>query len=177
MKINTNIFIPLIFLILLIISRMLSDIPNFTPTISLIIFAGFYMQNRISAALVVLFSQLISDFFIGFYDSMIFVYMALIFIVYLSPIIIRKLNVVSVVAASTLSPSIFFIVSNFGVWFLMDLFPSNFDGLLSCYIAGIPFFKYSLISTILFSLTILVCHRIIKENGVTKSSKIPVRDK
>ena len=109
MKINTNIFIPLIFLILLIISRMLSDIPNFTPTISLIIFAGFYMQNRISAALVVLFSLLISDFFIGFYDSMIFVYMALIFIVYLSPIIIRKLNVVSVVAASTLSPSIFFI--------------------------------------------------------------------
>ena len=33
------------------------------------------------------------------------------------------------------------------------------------------------ISTILFSLTILVCHRIIKENGVTKSSKIPVSDK
>ena len=151
MKINTNIFIPLIFLILLIISRMLSDIPNFTPTISLIIFAGFYMQNRISAALVVLFSQLISDFFIGFYDSMIFVYMALIFIVYLSPIIIRKLNVVSVVAASTLSPSIFFIVSNFGVWFLSSTYEKDLNGLILCYYLAIPFFTKTLTSTIFFS--------------------------
>ena len=156
---------------------MLSDIPNFTPTISLIIFTGFYIQNRVFVALIILFSQLISDFFIGFYDSMIFVYSALMFIGYLSPIIIRKLNVLSVFAASILSPSIFFVVSNFGVWFSMDLYPANFDGLLSCYIAGIPFFKYSLTSTILFSLTILICHRIIRENYKTKPSRIPVRDK
>ncbi|MEC9206088.1 MAG: DUF6580 family putative transport protein [Pseudomonadota bacterium] len=171
-----NILVPLFLFILLIISRMLSDIPNFTPTISLIIFAGFYIQDRVFAASVILFSQIISDAFIGFHDSMMFVYLPLLLIGYLSPIIIRKLNILSVSIASVLSPSIFFIISNFGVWLTMGLYPGNLSGLLSCYVAGIPFFKYSLLSTILFSLTIFICHRIIEKNIKKNTSSVSVRD-
>jgi len=155
---------------------MLSDIPNFTPTISLIIFTGFFIQNRVFATSIIFFSQIISDVFIGFYDSMIFVYLPLLLIGYLSPIIIRKLNIISVSIASILSPSVFFVISNFGVWFTMGLYPENLNGLLSCYVAGLPFFKYSLLSTILFSLTILICHRIIDRNIKKDSSNVSIRD-
>ena len=46
---------------------------------------------------------------------------------------------------------VFFIVSNFGVWFSGFMYPLTFDGLLSCYIAAIPFFRATLASNILFS--------------------------
>jgi len=165
-----KIIIPITLLVLLIISRMLSDIPNFTPTISLIIFTGFYIQNRSLAILIIVISQLLSDLYIGYHSSMFFVYTAFLLIAYLSPLIIKKLNVTSVLFASILSPSIFFIITNFGVWFTMGLYSFNISGLLNSYIAGIPFFKYSLMSTILFSLTILVLHRTIAKRALVRSS-------
>ena len=85
---------------------------------------------------------------------MIFVYAAYISIALLSPIIMKKMNTKSIVLSSIISPSIFFIISNFGVWLMGSTYTFNLSGLIACYIAGIPFFDESLISTVLFALTI-----------------------
>ena len=151
---KVNLVIPMILFVLLVLSRMITDIPNFTATIALVIFTGYLIQNRLLSILVILTSQVASDLYLGIYSSMIFVYAAYISIALLSPIIMNKMNTKSVVLSSIISPSIFFIISNFGVWLTGSMYTFNLSGLITCYIAGIPFFDESLISTILFALTI-----------------------
>ena len=50
--------------------------------------------------------------------------------------------------------TIFFLVSNLGVWALSDLYTRNLEGLILCYTIAVPFLKISLIGTIIFSVHI-----------------------
>ena len=154
---------PIILFGLLVLSRMITDIPNFTATIALVMFTGYLIQNRLLSILIVLTSQVVSDLYLGIYSSMIFVYAAYISIVLLSPIIMNKINTKSVIFSSIISPSIFFIISNFGVWLTGSMYTFNLSGLITCYVAGIPFFDESLISTILFALTIFSIMKLIRK--------------
>ena len=54
------------------------------------------------------------------------------------------------VFGSLLGASLFFIITNFGVWTLGS-YTYTLEGLLLCYILAIPFFAYNLISTFIFS--------------------------
>jgi hypothetical protein len=49
------------------------------------------------------------------------------------------------IASLTIAGSIlFFLVTNFGVWWFFDTYPKNSHGLLACYVAGIPYFRGTL---------------------------------
>ena len=126
--------------ILLIVSRLITDIPNFTPTIALVIFTGYFIKNRYIVLLIILISQGISDFYIGLHESMFFVYFSFLLIAFISPLVIKKLNLSSVITASLIGPVIFFIISNFGVWYSMNIYSNDMRGLIECYLAGVPFF-------------------------------------
>ena len=158
---KVNLIMPMILFVLLVLSRMITEIPNFTATIALVMFTGYLIQNRFLSVLVILVSQVVSDLYLGIYSSMIFVYAAYISIALLSPIIMKKMNTKSVVLSSVISPSIFFIISNFGVWLIGATYTFNLSGLIACYVAGIPFFDESLISTVLFALTIFSIMKLI----------------
>ena len=153
--------IPIIMMTLLIISRMISDIPNFTATIALIMFTSYLIRDKLLSVLVILVSQIISDLYIGIYSSMFFVYGAYVFIALLSPIIMNKLSFKSVLISSLVTPTIFYIVSNFGVWITGSTYPLSLDGLIMCYVAGIPFFDETLLSTVVFSVTIYAMMKLI----------------
>ena len=60
---------------------------------------------------------------------------------------------------------LFYIVSNFGVW-IFGSYGYTFDGFLKCYIAAIPFFGYSLISTVIFSLIFETIYKIYKAKNL-----------
>tara|TARA_A100001011_G_scaffold400548_1_gene516128 strand:+ start:5644 stop:5877 length:234 start_codon:yes stop_codon:yes gene_type:complete len=47
---------------------------------------------------------------------------------------------------------IFFLTSNFGVWLLSSWYPKSFAGLIMSYEAALPFFRNTLLSTLLFGL-------------------------
>ena len=93
--------------ILLIASRLITYIPNFTPTIALVIFTGYFIKNRYTVLLIILVSQGISDFYIGLHDSMLFIYFSFLLIAFISPLVIKKLNLSSVITASLIGPAIF----------------------------------------------------------------------
>ena len=158
---KNDLMIPIIMMPLLVISRMISDIPNFTATIALIMFTSYLIRDKFLSVLVILVSQIISDLYIGIYSSMFFVYGAYVFIALLSPIIMNKLNFKSVLISSLVTPTIFYIVSNFGVWITGSTYPLSLDGLIMCYVAGIPFFDETLLSTVVFSVTIYVMMKLI----------------
>ncbi|MFZ3339327.1 MAG: DUF6580 family putative transport protein [Terriglobales bacterium] len=45
----------------------------------------------------------------------------------------------------------FFILSNFAVWACWPTYPKSFAGLMTCYGAGVPFFRHTLAGDLLFS--------------------------
>ncbi len=81
-KNSTRYLIILFLVLLLVVSRNLSFIPNFTPTISLIVFASTMFRNYYILASIVIASQLISDYFLGYYSSIFFVYLGYILFPY-----------------------------------------------------------------------------------------------
>ena len=53
---------------------------------------------------------------------------------------------------SALAGSIsFFLISNFAVWAAWDMYPRSFAGLMTCYGAGIPFFRHGVVGDLLFT--------------------------
>jgi hypothetical protein len=45
----------------------------------------------------------------------------------------------------------FFLITNFGVWMLLNSYPKTLAGLVACYIAGLPLFWNTLAGDALFS--------------------------
>jgi hypothetical protein len=45
----------------------------------------------------------------------------------------------------------FFLVSNFAVWACWDMYPKTFSGLMTSYVAGLPFFRQGIEGDVLFT--------------------------
>jgi hypothetical protein len=58
-----------------------------------------------------------------------------------------------VVGAALASSVSFFLISNFGTWAAWpEMYPRSFSGLIMCYTAAIPFYRYTALSDLFFSL-------------------------
>jgi hypothetical protein len=114
------------------------------------LFSGAHINNKTLALSIPLFAMFMSDIFIGFYDAALAVYIGMIIPVFLGSYM-RKNNIVAISAMSALSALIFFIISNLGVWALTPYYAKNMMGLITCFIAAIPFFTNTLMSTMLYS--------------------------
>ncbi len=64
---------------------------------------------------------------------------------------------------------LFYLITNFGVWILGG-YDFTFDGLITSYTMAIPFFGYTVLSTIIFSFIIELVYKIVslKKNKVFK---------
>lgn len=144
----------LVFLLIVVTSFsnvLLANIPNFSPITSVALFSGFYLSNKKVAIIIPIACMLISDYFIGFHSLMWAVYLSFSVIVILG-FFMKKANSKLIILNSIFSAVLFFIVTNFAVWSTGSFYPKDFTGLLSCFSMGIPFFKYTLLSAIIFSL-------------------------
>ncbi|MDD5538977.1 MAG: hypothetical protein PHF12_08445, partial [Candidatus Omnitrophica bacterium] len=59
-------------------------------------------------------------------------------------------TITTVLAGSLFSSLVFFVVTNFGVW-MAGWYPQTPQGLQACFIAAIPFFRYFLAGTLVYS--------------------------
>ena len=103
--------------------------------------------------------MLLSDFFIGFYSHMFFVYFSLFFLILVFFSLTKKINYKNLFIFSFLGSVIFFMISNFGVWIVGDLYERNIDGLIKCYFMAIPFFKNTFLSTLIFSYSSFIMYK------------------
>jgi hypothetical protein len=132
-----------------LILRFLPHPANFTPVAAIALFSGAYLGKRY-AIIVPLALMAASDIFIGMHNVMLFTWggFALSGMLGLS---LRKTRTIPKVALFSLSSSvIFYLVSNFGVWF-MGWYPPTLKGLLTSYIMGLPFLRDFTLATLLYS--------------------------
>ena len=73
--------------------------------------------------------------------------------------------------ASLVSPLLFFIISNFGVWATMNMYPPTLAGLGMCYISALPFLTYGMASTIGFSILFGVMGYIFERQSLQSASQ------
>lgn len=128
------------------LSRFIPHPPNFTSLLALSFYVPAILGIRYLPALV--FSFFLTDFIIGFHATTLFTWGSVIIIGLLSRYFI--LNIYTRLSGALLGAVIFFLVTNFGVW-VLGSYGYTLNGLLASYILALPFFGYSLISTIIFS--------------------------
>ncbi len=145
------------------------DLPNFAPVAALAMFAGYYFRSARVAVLAPVSVMLITDAVIGSYQApmMILVYGMLALPVCLRgwlrhwcrPAFDEKQSLWRTAVAPTagliacgLGASLaFFAVTNFGVWLMFNMYEPTLSGLGSCYLAALPFFRYTLTGDLIFS--------------------------
>ena len=154
-----NEIFPIGLILILTISRLIPHPDNFTPIVSLAIMSSYFFRNVNFSYVVMLFSMLLADFFIGFYSHMLFVYLSLFLIVLIFFKISKKMNYKNLFIFSFFGSVIFFLISNFGVWLVGNLYERNINGLIECYFMAIPFFKNTIISTLIFSYSSLIIYQ------------------
>ena len=130
--------------------RLLPHSPNFTPIAGLALFGGAYL-NRRYAILVPIAAMLVSDFFIGFYSPvvMLSVYGSFLLTGIIGLWLAKRKSATNVVFAASTSSILFFIATNFAVWFAW--YPKNLEGLTTCYTLAIPFFRNTLLGDLFYT--------------------------
>jgi hypothetical protein len=81
-------------------------------------------------------------------------YVVLSFVVYASCgwLVRRTENLLAVGGGVVLGSMLFFLVTNFGSWVRQDVaYGYTFTGLWNCYLAGVPFYRGTFLSDVLFS--------------------------
>jgi len=140
---ETLLYRTLLAAVLILIAAALRIAPhpwNFTPVGAMAIFSGAILRGRRLAFLFPLLALFAGDIFIGFHKLMPIVYASFLASVAIG-LLLRKHRTVPRVGLATLAGAIqFFLVTNFAVWAFGLTYPHTTAGLLTCYIAGVPFF-------------------------------------
>ena len=100
--------------------------------------------------LFILISYLFVDMYLGLNSILIWTWGSFLIILYLSNFI---KNINHRILAIFSMPTIFFLITNFGVW-TTGYYGLTFQGLLKCYTMALPFYANTLVSTAFFSLLI-----------------------
>ena len=152
-KISIGIFVALA------ASRFVPHPPNFTSLLALSFYIPALIGSRYIPALILSF--VLTDIFIGFHGVVLFTWGSILFIGYISKFFFKSIPLRIIGALS--GALAFFIITNFGVW-VSGGYEKNLYGLIMCYTLAIPFFTYTLLSTLLYSFLIEVINSIYSFN-------------
>jgi hypothetical protein len=123
---------------------------NFTAVGALAIFAGAQFRDKRIAFIMPLAAMALSDVFLGNGFSLL-VYTGFIAMVACGFLIRNKVNTVNIVLASFISASVFYLITNFAIFYPATVYPHNFSGIIASYTAALPFFRNMLIGNLAYS--------------------------
>ena len=131
--------------------RLLPHPPNFSPIAAMALFSGAYLPHRGVAFVAPLAALLVSDAILGFHGLMPIVYGSVALVVCLGWMLSSNRTAVRIAVAAVAGSMLFYLITNFGVWALGDMYPKTLAGLAACYVAALPFFQNSLAGDLFFT--------------------------
>jgi len=141
----------------LVHARFLAMPWHFAPVAAALLFFGARMpRNKLITPLALLIASdiYLNKFVYGYrldWDQTV-VWAWYLAIMLLGGLLARKASVLRVVGASLVASVSFFLISNFAVWTVSrEMYPATWQGLMTCYVAGVPFFRNTVVSDLLFS--------------------------
>ena len=145
------------------LSRLLPHPPNFSPVEAIALFGGAYFASRAWALVVPLLAMFASDLVLvaimgGSYATYLggvsfwTVYACIALSTVLGFGLRGNAGAPRVLGYALAGSVLFFAVTNFGAWLASPAFyPQNAAGLAAAYVAGIPFFKWTVVGTMTYA--------------------------
>lgn len=180
----------LLFTVLLVLVATISKLvfaprlewSGFSPILAIALFSGIMVKDKSKSFIYPLIALLVSDAIIeilflaklfpfeGFYKIQLLNYSLLLLSVVIGWMLKGK-KLSNIFISALTAPTLFFLVSNFFVWASHSGYahPMTFDGLMFCYADGLPFFKNSLLATVIFLPAIILGYNLLmkKKYGIT----------
>ncbi len=163
MKKSEIIILTLLF-VALVTLRMVIPIENFNPVGAIALMGGLLFGRRAIAFAIPLGALFFGDLLLAstspdaasylFSSGFLMVYLAFAAIIGLGMLLAKKPSLLNVIGGSLGAAAVFFLISNFGAWMYLEMYPKTFSGLIACMDAGIPFFRATLVSQLVFSVAI-----------------------
>ncbi|MCO6437822.1 MAG: hypothetical protein J5J06_12090 [Phycisphaerae bacterium] len=144
----------LVLILVGIIGRLIPHAPNFAPIAATALFAGFFLRDFRVALLVPLCSLFVTDLLhSGFYDAriMVVVYAALAMPVAFRWLLGSRWTWIRIGAASLTMSGLFFVMTNLAVWQFSGIYEKSIAGLMQCYSAALPFFRYTVLGDLVWT--------------------------
>ena len=66
-------------------------------------------------------------------------------------VFLKKISFKNILITSLSSSLLFFVITNFGVWISGTMYTMDLNGLITCYLMAIPFYKGTLLGFICYS--------------------------
>jgi hypothetical protein len=154
------------------------DWSGFSPVIAIALFAGFIIKQKDTSFMLPLIALFLSDAAIqvlysaglfdypGFYTSQWKNYLILLSATVIGWII-KGRRISSLAAGAFAAPTVYFLISNFSVWMnpaTEATYPRSFNGLMVCYEAALPFYRNSLVATLVFLPVILIIYNLLTKH-------------
>ena len=178
-KINLRFGIITSLILVAALSRLIPHPMNVAPVSAMALFGAAYYNKKYFAFIVPIVTMFLCDIFFNnfvygsmfnsfvlFYPGSLYTYISFIAISFIGFGLLKRVNIKNVLLSSLLASVTFFLISNFGSW-ASGLMPytKDFSGLITCYVAGLPFFKNALLGDlfycgVLFGLFELVQHKV-----------------
>jgi hypothetical protein len=169
-----RILIVLSFLLFAAIVRILPHPWNFTPVGAMAIFSGAKLGRSWKAFLFPLAALFAGDCFVGFHKLMPIVYFSFCVSVLIGMAIRHRQSFKLISVAAFLGALQFFLITNFAVWAIATTYPHTLAGLVTCYIAGLPFFGNTLAGDAFYALVFFGGFALLESLSPTlRASEIP----
>ena len=153
-------------IVLLASARLLPHPPNFTPILGMAVFSGAIINQRLLAYLTPLAAMLLSDLYLGFHASMPIIYFTLAICVLIGTFISKRVSILNSFLSINLGVLVFFLITNFAVWYGSGMYEFNISGLITCYFMGLPFVQNTLISSLIYGMGAFLIYDIINKRTI-----------
>jgi hypothetical protein len=157
-----NLISPLLIIFFAVVLRVVPHPANIAPITAMALFGGAYLDKKY-AIVVPLLAMLVSDFFIGFHDTMPFVYVSFILVGLIGIWLKERRTIAAVIIATFVSSLLFFIITNFGVWLVSPMYAKTGAGLVESYTLAVPFFRNTIVGDFFFATLFFGSFELIKQ--------------
>ncbi len=168
-KLMKNSCLAFILIVFAVVFRLLPHPPNLAPMGSIALVSGLFLPKKYSL-LVPLTAVLVTDFVLGFYSTVGWVYGSYFIITMLAFTFRHSASLYKRLGLPLASSLIFFIITNFGVWWSTSLYAKNISGLIECYILAVPFFRNTIIGDLLYSTILFTAFDLWKNRNLILST-------
>ena len=166
MENRKNISIALFIIALLALSRVIPHPPNFTPILGMAVFSGAIINHKLFAYIIPLAAMFLSDLYLGFHANMPIIYFSLALCVLIGTFIEARVSILNSFLSISLGVFVFFLITNFMVWYGSGMYESSISGLMTCYFMGLPFVQNTFISSLLYGMGAFLIYDIVNKRTV-----------
>ncbi len=140
LKIADENLIAILIVVLAISTRLLPHPDNFTAVGASALFAGVYLKKKYALWLP-LAIMVISDMIIGLHNLIFFTWGSFMLMGIIGLWIRKRKNIPNVIFGTVTGSLSFFFITNFAVWAFTPMYAKTAQGLVQCYLMGLPFFR------------------------------------